>query len=164
LAFSGLRNVSVIYLKANKLMGLDPLVFKPLSDLREIWLQDNLLTILDGKLFANNVKLDKIYLNNNWIVALEPGIFQHLYMTSILDLSNNSCVNKNMTGNDDLILEDCYVSYKYLNETRFNVSQGGNCLPPLYWLTAITALFTIILILICCIGCKKKDEMAWATK
>ena len=87
--FSGLTNLTTLYLSRNQLSALPESVFADLASLEYLNLSYNQLSVLPAGLFSGLTNLTTLYLSRNQLSALPESVFADLASLEYLNLSYN---------------------------------------------------------------------------
>ena len=83
--FSNLTSLEQLALSSNRLVSLDSLLFKSVTNVWDLRLDNNLLTNLDDSLlFQSLVNLEWLNLESNQLVTLDVSLFSNLKNLKIL--------------------------------------------------------------------------------
>ncbi len=118
-AFDNLQILIFLGLHKNRIKTLHVNTFSNLGNLKNIYLDENQLKELPAKLFESNKKLRKLYLSSNKIEAVEEGTFDGLTELTVLNLNNNTCINK-LYGDNGSNKTICLAQVSYDLSTCYN--------------------------------------------
>lgn len=94
-------NLTFVQLVMTNLQSLDSL--EQFHNVRYVNLARNNISTLSGKMFMSNVKLEFLNFERNQISYIEPDLVEFLDFLSLLDLSNNPCINLIARNRDDVL-------------------------------------------------------------
>lgn len=84
-----------LYLSDNQIVDILPLTFAKLKKLKILHLNGNRIEKLPSNAFSQNVNLKVLHLQDNKLAHIPCGTFDGL-TKSVIDLSNNICINYKM--------------------------------------------------------------------
>ncbi len=159
--FSNLENLKELFLYENEIKELPAGFFEILTELEALAINDNKLEIIHGSTFRNNKKLKKLWVYSNNIRAVAAGTFVEVKKLTLLDLENNTCINKlyGSNGANDTIdlaqvssdLSACYDNYEASFRTLSELAATREDLvcptPSATPITIYASIVTILLII-----------------
>lgn len=113
--FKTMKDLEMITMAFNNLTSLSDATFANNVNLREVDLSNNHIRRVEGVLFESLIALEKLNLSSNMITQISPefqGLLENTLNSTIVDLTNNICVDTNGNGLDirDEI-EQCVENY-----------------------------------------------------
>lgn len=93
-AFFNLTKLQRLNLSFNKIASLAFMTMRSLESLTDLDLRHNLIRVISKTQFERNLMLAKLHLENNLIVLIDAGTFDKLKNIEVLDLRDNSCIDR----------------------------------------------------------------------
>lgn len=92
--FNSMSRLAKLSLDANQIKDISANFFDKLTNLKKLSFNGNQLSEIPGNLFRKNLKIEEILLSENSLQVIPTNTFDNLLYLLLVDLSYNSCVDK----------------------------------------------------------------------
>lgn len=124
-AFKGLQKLTVLAFGINPLQAVHKDILRDLPNLTGLWFYSTPVQTLPKDFLKNNLKLREFHAYGNKIFTLDRKMFSHLNSLTILDFSNNHCVDKKYSNapkatieNELMICQNNFEVERRINEIK----------------------------------------------
>lgn len=103
--FHGMQDLVHLGFTFSKLTSVPSDVFSLLTKLKIIYLSQNQIEVIPKDVFSNNPNLEEIHFWGNKIKYLDSGIFNGLTKLDVVNLNDNTCLDKDYRWTEIVELE-----------------------------------------------------------